>query len=387
MSMIENLFSPISFIVLLLILWAVFFFSLKAIANPVKPDRSICVSQQARDLHSQIIAADLHADSLLYPNSILKKSRQGHVDIPRLLEGNVGVQIFTCVSKFPLGGNINHSGSRTDLITPLAILHSWPRRAWGSTYERAVYQAQKLQTFERESQGRLKIIRCQADLQAWQQARANHQAVVAAVAGLEGGQCLEGRLENLDRLFAAGYRLLSPTHFFDNELGGSLHGAEKGGLTPFGRQVITRMLALNMIIDLAHASEAMMADILAMVDRPVILSHTGVKGICNNNRNLADDFICKIAATGGVIGIGFWELATGSGSVRDIARSMRYIADLVGVQHVALGSDFDGFVRTPFDCSQMVQVTQVLLEEGFSSSEISLMMGGNVLRVLSVLLP
>jgi microsomal dipeptidase-like Zn-dependent dipeptidase len=386
MSMIENLILPI-IVILLSILWAVFFFCLKGIVNPVKPDRSIRISQQARDLHSQILVADLHADSLLYRNSILKKSRQGQVDIPRLLEGNVGLQVFTCVSKFPLDGNINRSNSGRDLVTPLAILHGWPRRTWGSSYERAVYQIQKLKTFERESQGRLKIIRCQTDLQAWEQARANHQPVVAAVAGLEGGHCLEGRLEALDLLFQEGYRLLSPTHFFDNELGGSLHGAEKGGLTPFGRQVIARMLALNMIIDLAHASEAMMTDILAMVDRPVILSHTGVKEVCDNNRNLADEFICKIARTGGVIGIGFWDEATGSGRVRDIARSMRCTADRVGVEHVALGSDFDGFVRAPFDCSQMVQVTQALLEEGFSSSEISLIMGGNVLRVLSALLP
>lgn len=375
-------------VAILVILFAVFFFCLKGIANPVKPDRSVRISPQARDLHSHLIVADLHADSLLYRNSILKKSRQGQVDLPRLLEGNVGVQVFTCVSKFPLGGNINRSSSsRRDLVTPLVILHGWPRRAWFSIYERAIYQIQKLKTFEQESQGRLKIIRCQADLQAWKQARANHQSVVAAVAGLEGGQCLEGRLEALDLLFAAGYRLMSPTHFFDNELGGSLHGTEKGGLTPFGRQVIARMLALNMIIDLAHASEAMMTDILAMVDRPVILSHTGVKGICNNNRNLADGFIRKIADAGGVIGIGFWELATGSGRVRDIARSMRYAANLVGVEHVALGSDFDGFVCAPFDCSQMVQVTQALLEEGFSPSEIHLMMGENVLRVLSALLP
>jgi microsomal dipeptidase-like Zn-dependent dipeptidase len=119
-----------------------------------------------------------------------------------------------------------------------------------------------------------------------------------------------------------------------------------------------------------------------MARRPVVSSHGGVKATCNNNRNLTDDEIRGVARTGGVIGIGYWDAAVCDISPHSIARAIRYVRDLVGIQYVALGSDFDGSTTTRFDVSQLVQVTQALLDEGFTPDEVRAVMGGNALRVI-----
>jgi microsomal dipeptidase-like Zn-dependent dipeptidase len=172
------------------------------------------------------------------------------------------------------------------------------------------------------------------------------------------------------------------THFFDNEVAGSMHGIAKGGLTELGRQVVPRMEALGMIVDLAHASHATVAEVLAMAKRPVVSSHGGVQATCKVNRNLTDDEVRGIAKTGGVVGIGFWDGAICSTRLEAAAKAIAYVRDLVGIDHVRLGSDFDGSTTTGFDASQVVAVTQALLDAGFSEADIRKVMGGNVLRVI-----
>ena len=203
----------------------------------------------------------------------------------------------------------------------------------------------------------------------------------------EGLHPLEGKLENIDKLYDAGFRITGLTHFFDNEVGGSAHGIEKGGLTDFGRQVIQRLEQKSMLVDLAHASKPLIDDVLAMATRPVLVSHTGVAGTCPGPRNLSDKHLKAIAATGGVIGIGYWDGAVCDPSVASIIKAMRYAVDLVGAEHVALGSDFDGATSVPFDTSGLAQITQGLMEAGFSEAQIAAIMGGNVRDLLSKNLP
>ncbi len=199
---------------------------------------------------------------------------------------------------------------------------------------------------------------------------------------IEGLQNLDGDAANLDRLYEAGFRMAGLTHFFDNEVGGSMHGEAKGGLTPLGRDVLRRMEEMGMVVDIAHSSHAAVAEILAMARRPVVSSHGGVQATCNVNRNLTDAEIRGVAATGGVIGIGYWDGAVCSTRPEDIARAMVHVRDLVGIDHVGLGSDFDGAVTTGFDTSQLAMLTQALVNAGFSEADIRKVMGGNVLRVL-----
>ena len=137
-----------------------------------------------------------------------------------------------------------------------------------------------------------------------------------------------------------------------------------------------------MIVDIAHCSHACVRDVVAMATRPVVSSHGGVQATCPVNRNLTDAEIRGLASTGGVIGIGYWPGAVCDTSPPAIVAAMAHVRDLVGIEHVALGSDFDGSVTTGFDTAQLVQVTQALMDAGFSDQEIRAVMGGNALRVL-----
>jgi microsomal dipeptidase-like Zn-dependent dipeptidase len=181
--------------------------------------------------------------------------------------------------------------------------------------------------------------------------------------------------------------MMAPTHFSDNDIGGSAHGVVKGGLTEMGREMIQRMEEKRMIVDLAHASSQTFDDVLAIASRPVIVSHTGVKATCDNTRNLSDEQIKALARNGGLIGIGFWDTAVCGQDGQAIARAIKHVANLVGVGHVALGSDFDGAIPAPFDATGVAQITDALLAEGFSESDIEMIMGGNVLRFLKENLP
>ncbi len=332
------------------------------------------------------LIADMHADSLLWSRDLLRRSDIGHVDIPRLIEARVGLQAFTIVTKSPRGQNIDRNDADTDRITDLVIASGWPPRTWTSLFERALYQMNRLHGMA-EADPRLRLLRSRQDLLQFEIDYQREKGQVAAWLGLEGAHALEGDLANLDRLHAAGLRMAGITHFFDNALGGSQHGMDKGGLTAFGRQAVARMQELGILVDLAHASDAVIADVLAMSTRPVVVSHGGVKGSCDNNRTLSDGQIFGIAATGGLIGIGYWPLAVCGEDALAIARAIRYVIDIAGVRHVALGSDFDGSVVTPFDTTGLPQITGALMEAGLTEAELALIMGGNVRRVLLETLP
>ena len=127
--------------------------------------------------------------------------------------------------------------------------------------------------------------------------------------------------------------------------------------------------------------------VLSDAGHHVVVSHTGVKGTCDNQRNLSDEQLKAIAKTGGIIGIGFWETAVCGEDANSIAKAIRYAANVVSVEHIALGSDFDGSVKVPFDTSGEALITEALLGENFSEEEIAKIMGGNVLRLLSENLP
>jgi microsomal dipeptidase-like Zn-dependent dipeptidase len=200
-------------------------------------------------------------------------------------------------------------------------------------------------------------------------------------------QVAEGRIELVDSLFAFGFRMGGLTHFFDNEVGGSAHGVSKAGLTSFGRETVARMEQLGMLVDVAHASPTLIDDVLAVATRPVVVSHTGVQGTCAGVRNLSDDHLRRIAATGGVIGIGYWDAAVCEITPASIARAILYAVNVAGPDHVALGSDWDGAVTTSFDATALVRITDALLDAGMSEAVIAQVMGENLLRLLGQTLP
>ncbi len=344
-------------------------------------------SQRAFNLHKQLTIADLHADSLLWGRDLLDRGTYGHVDIPRLADGNVALQVFSLPTKSPHGLNIESNEDKNDDIFWLAIVDRWPPATWNSLTQRALYQARRLHQFARASRGGFVVIESSADLSAYLERRRLNGRLTAGLLSIEGAHALDGKLENLDVLYRAGYRMMSPSHFFDNDIGGSAAGVHKTGLTEKGREWVRQMEARRMIVDLAHASAKTIDDVLAIASRPLVVSHTGVKGTCNNNRNLTDDQIRAVAAKGGLIGIGFWDTATCGTDARAIVKAMRYVSDRVGVEHVALGSDFDGAITAPFDTTGLVEITDAMLEVGYSEQEIRSIMGENVVTFLKANLP
>jgi len=354
----------------------------KTLVKPPYP-----VSDRAFALHGQLTVADLHADSLLWGRDLLERSTDGHVDIPRLAEGNVALQVFSLPTKSPRGLNIERNDDKSDTITWLALVDRWPPATWTSLTQRALYQARRLHQFAKGSRGGFVVIESAADLSSYLERRSHNRNLTAGLLSIEGAHALDGKLENLDALYGAGYRMMSPSHFFDTDIGGAATGVGKIGLTDKGREWVRQMEMRHMIVDLAHASSKTIDDVLTIATRPVVVSHTGVKGTCNNNRNLSDDQIRAVAAKGGLIGIGYWDMATCGTDARAIVRAMRYVSDRVGVEHVALGSDFDGAVTEPFDTTGLVKITEAMMEAGYSESDIRMVMGENVVKFLQQNLP
>lgn len=358
--------------------------------NPVADHAPWPVSPAAAAMHERLIIGDLHADSLLWDRDLTGRATRGQVDLPRLIEGNSALQVFTTVTKSPAGLNYEaNAADARDNITALYIGQLRPFRSWLDLTERALEQARQLALAETKAPGMLKIVRSRADLAEVLGRRENGETVVGGILGAEGGHALGGDLANLDRLYDAGFRLIGLTHFFDNELGASLHGeagAEKG-LTDFGRAVVARMVEKHMIIDLAHASPQVAREVLDMVEVPVVVSHTGIRSQCETVRNFPDDLMRRVAEGGGLIGIGFWGEVTCDDTPAGIAASIVAAIGVVGEDHVALGSDFDGAVGTRFDASELAALTQALIDKGLAEPVIARVMGGNMVRFLQSALP
>ncbi len=360
---------------------------LERVTNTIVPHEPYEISQAAADLHKELFVADLHSDTLLWHRSVLRRSARGHVDVPRLRDGNVALQVFPAVTKSPSGMNYDQNTGDTDQITQLVIAQRWPIRTWGSLLERALYQSEKLHKAAERYPGELTVVKSADDIVRLLTARVAGEQVVGGLLAIEGLHALEGNVENVQTLYDAGFRMMGLHHFFDNRLGGSLHGVSSAGLTPFGEEVVARMDALNIIIDLAHSSEAVVEDVLKLTRRPVVISHTGVKGACNSARNIDDSLMRRIARRGGLIGIGYWDGAVCDPSPESVVRSIRYAIDLVGADHVALGSDYDGATAVAFDTSEVAVLTEEMLKAGFTQEEIRKVMGDNVALFLSKFLP
>jgi len=356
--------------------------------NTVIPHADYEFSAEARALHKSLVIGDLHADSTLWQRDLLESGDRGHVDIPRMREGNVAVQMFTSVTKSPSGLKYKNTISDArDNITSLAVLQAWPLATWNSLTERALYQAGRLHAMDEQAPKQFQLILSAKDLKTLLSRRANGETVVGGVLGVEGSHALDGELDNIDKLYEAGFRMMSLQHFFDNKLGGSLHGESGAGLTEFGRRAVDKMLARGIMIDVSHSSPRVVEDVLARSSAPLIVSHTGFYGHCPSPRNISDQLMQKIAKNGGIIGVGYWGGAVCEATPRSIVGAIRYGIDLVGENHVALGSDFDGSISAPFDISELIVLTDEMLKANFTETEVRKVMGENMMRFLRDNLP
>lgn len=467
-----------------------------------------------RELHDRVpVIIDLHADTLLFPDDdgaeqferlLTNEDRDGQVDVPRLLEGNVSLQVFSVPTKISVDIMGNSAPLLTGTYTDEAGVHGEPGEEysrfefirdpniaayddpndpyaeqyeplflgrdfltyasrlvglscgtwyedgdWGSRWNpvdpcpewdpsrayvlRLLEPAERLHQAAAASDGALRVVETSDDIDQLLADQAAGHAVVGGLLSTEGlyfrGDALtaEGRAE-LDATFAelygAGFRMFGLTHFIDNDFAGSSSGMGRSTtpqgaeLTETGRHVVGLMIENNTIVDLAHASWGTIDAVLDIATEeriPVIASHGGFSELanpdigCDNPRNLTNDQALRIAQTGGVVGIGYADFFVCGVEPIHFARAMRHAVDLIdeaqihrfgdpsepvliGIEHVALGSDFDGGVNTYTDTANLNQYTEALvcrktwyrpncLEDPFTEAEVQQIMGANALRV------
>jgi membrane dipeptidase len=355
--------------------------------NPVWPADGAVVSERARALHDTLRVADLHADSLLFGRDLLRRGSIGHVDVPRLIEGRVALQVLSMAVKTPSTLNYERNDDRSDEVLKLALARRWPPATWRRLMPRVMHLAASARQLEDRSGGTFRVVTSAPGLAAYLALRERDPRITAGLLSIEGAHALDGDPANVDVVADAGIRMISPAHFFDTEFGGSAHGIEQGGLTAKGREMVRRMEARGVVLDVAHASPATVDDCLELATRPVVASHTGLRTLVDSPRNLTDAQARGIAATGGLVGIGFWDDVVGGRDAASVARTIVHAVELAGPEHVALGSDWDGAVGVPFDAAHVVRLTGALLDAGMDEASLRLVMGENVLRVLGEALP
>ena len=357
-------------------------------SNQIVGDTGRAPSAESLALHQQLIVGDLHADSALWGRDLLIDNAWGQVDLPKLIAGGATLQMFTTVTNSPRDQNYEHNVTDApDNITLLGLAQRWPADARDSLLGRALLQGERVRSAV-TAHPDFFFIQSRSDLEALLERRALGQNAVGALLGTEGAHALDGELDNIERLYGAGFRMMGLQHFFDNRLGGSLHGESQSGLTDFGKRAVRAMQARGILIDVAHSSEATVHDTLQETGgAALIVSHTGFNGHCPSPRNISDDTMAMIAEAGGLIGVGFWADVTCGEGIDAIVSAIRYGIDHFGLDHIALGSDWDGSVTTPIGAAQLPYLTQALLDAEFNEAEIHAVMGGNMARFLATHLP
>ncbi|MFT4548314.1 MAG: membrane dipeptidase [Verrucomicrobiales bacterium] len=376
--------------------WTVGFWILDRSLNPVASIDPVEITAEAAALHEGSIVVDLHADICLWTRDLNKRHRRGHVDLPRLREGGVGLQFVTVPTKLVLSKRAPRLFF-TDLFFWRSMISIERPDRWFKTASRARLQLKRARQWVANSDGELVLIRTREELANIVRRRNAGEAVIGIMLGLEGAHALRDGI-NVAWLADNGFRVLGLAHFNDNRFADSGHGWRRRGLSAAGRELCKQLEAQAITIDLSHASEAAIDDVFAMhaageLSRPLIVSHTGVRGAHDHQRNILDRQAIGVAQGCGLIGVSFFKPALARADVDAIVETVNYViallddAGLEGARHVALGSDFDGAVKTVIDAAGWPQITQKLLDSGLSEEHIKLVLGGNAVRFFEENLP
>jgi membrane dipeptidase len=369
-------------------------------------------AHDADAVHRRAVAIDMHADTVQFMvdegADINTRLGTTHLDAVRMREGGLDAQFFSIwVEPHPYGLKGERAVARADeQIAAVRSLAENHPETW--------------------------VLATTAD----DVRRAAREGKLAALMGLEGGYAIDERIESVERYFRMGVRYMSPTWTFSVSWAGSSGDVDgqTTGLNDFGRRVIREMNRLGMMVDVSHVSDKTFWDIVATSTKPVVATHSNCRAITNVPRNLTDDQIRAIAKTGGVVSVVFYpgfvepgwierknlldreietqlreagRTAEGRGSAKRIARDrvrereyarrlsmpgvervvdhIDHIVRLVGVEHVGVGSDFDGIQATPAGLSSVADLpnlTAELLRRGYTEEDVTKILGGNILRVM-----
>jgi membrane dipeptidase len=327
-----------------------------AAASVAAPSQAAPRTIDARYLHRSALVIDLHADTVqdlaAGTRTLGARSRRGHLDLPRMRDGGIDVQVFAVyVAPRDAGVGGARAGRLIDVI----------KRELDS------------------NAGGIALATTTADIE-----RARRAGAVAAVLSIENGDALEGHLDAVDTFHAAGVRMLSLTWNASNALGDGALGSTHGGLTDLGRMVLRRMNQIGMVVDVSHLSEASFWDALAVTRGPLLASHANAASVHAHSRNLTDRQLRAIARRSGVVGVAFVPQFLGASTLARVLDHVDHMVAVMGIDYVALGSDFDGFRRAPAgldDATKLPNLTAGLLARGYQPTAIRKILGENALRV------
>jgi membrane dipeptidase len=396
--------------------------------NPTGERPAIEAAQQA--FHNRFMVADLHADTLMWHRGLREYSSWGQVDLNRLKTGNVGLQVFTMVTRAPVPSAAEPctSAGNFDPTPLLAFASGWSAATWRSSYQRALVQAQAFRdavATKRRSGIELVQIRSLSDLESWLARRfprpgQQNTNIIAGILGAEGAHAFDPDLgSEFDTLWREyGLRLVGPIHHFSNAYGESSEACkgDTPGLTKEGRRLVRELFDRRMIVDLAHASTASIRGAVKIArdkERPVLASHTGVKSHLSRlyagttdagklqaiRRAMSADEIKMIAGTGGTTGIIYWKDQIGEARVDNVVDAiMQAYCDLAAIEgttpaggfhkietagkYLSLGSDWDGAAYNAIDAAHVAAVTERLRQK-LSDDEIAGIVGRNACRVIA----
>lgn len=378
---------------------------------PLNQNDSLGLGADARRLHREAIIIDAHADTpseffLETDYDFGSRHNEGHLDLPRLREAGVDLQFL------------------------IAWVPAELAEQSGASFQHAMRLIEAIH----RTIGKTAGVRVVRDTNGFHQARAAGE--VAVMIGVEGGHAIENSLERLAELHAVGARYLTLTWNNANDWADSSAETRHGGLTPFGREVVRELNRLRMMVDVSHVAPTTFYQVLETSTAPIIASHSCARALAEHHRNLDDDQLRALASAGGVVGINFFPafLDTGHGQafeqiearttaleerlskstgdltearrqarawraeqlttlppvpVEVIVRHIDHIVKVAGIDHVALGSDFDGIATTPAglpDIAALPTLTEHLLRRGYDGPAIRKILGGNLLRLLATVL-
>lgn len=321
--------------------------------------------KEAKRIHSRNVILDSHTDTpMIFPGQFnIGKKEGGKVNLPLMKEGMVDAAIM--VAYIPQGPRNDESLRRA---TDFAI--------------------DRLNEIHRQKELNRDIMNiAHTPQEVWVTKAAGKKAIML---GLENGYAIGKDLSNIERFKKLGVSYITLCHNGNNDLCDSARGeAEWGGLSPFGKEAVAEMNRLGILVDISHAAESTFYDVLETSTQPIIASHSSARALCNHPRNLTDDQLKALAAKQGVVQIclykGFINEEAEKASLTDAIRHINHIVDLIGINHVGIGSDFDGDGEL-IGCrasNELINITVRLLKEGYSENDIAKIWGGNLLRVMS----
>jgi membrane dipeptidase len=376
-------------------------------AEPAAPRAPVVLTDAARRVHEQTFVFDGHndlpwelrtkADSSFTKRDIRQPQPKMHTDIPRLRTGNVGAQFWS-------------------VYVPAETAKD------GTALRTTLEQIELVQEMLAKYPDIFEQARTASDVERIQQS-----GKIASLIGVEGGHSIEDSLENLRRLHKLGAGYMTLTH--SDTLGwadSATDRSQHAGLTPFGEEVVREMNRLGMLVDLSHVSDETMRDALRISRAPVIFSHSSARSVADHPRNVPDDVLKLLPENGGLVMVNFfsgfvvpesakkmremfaatrrlraefpseqdfqrerkkWEAANpiDPGSIHDVVDHIDHIAKTAGIDHVGIGSDYDGIGSVPKqleDVSTYPLITQALLDRGYDAEAIAKIMSGNMLRVM-----